>query len=104
MTDRRLSRRAVLEAGAALGLAGVLSGCLGETGGNAAQPTTTADTATGDGTTSDTGLPESVGTEFVAGGFAAPIDVEFGPGDSGRTFVADQVGVAYVVASGGVRD
>ncbi|WP_232702182.1 PQQ-dependent sugar dehydrogenase [Halobacterium wangiae] len=100
MTGRQLSRRALLQTGTALGVAGVLAGCLDDTGGNAAQPTTAEDGTTS-GTTS---LPDSVGTEFVAGGFAAPLGVEFAPGDTERTFVADQVGVVHVVESGGVRD
>lgn len=43
----------------------------------------------------------SVGLEMVAGGLAAPVDLEPAPDDSGRLFVVDQVGVISIVTADG---
>jgi glucose/arabinose dehydrogenase len=99
MTGRPLSRRDVLEAGASLGLVSLLGGCLGDGGDSGSQPTTDTDTTSG-----TSPLPDTIGTELVASGFAAPLGVEFAPGDTEHTFVADQVGVVHVVGPEGVRD
>ena len=97
----KLSRRAVLRGSASAGVLAALAGCLS---GNPNTATTTDDApanSTPAGTTVGT---SSVGTELLAGGFAAPLGVEFAPGDTEHTFVADQIGVVHVVGSDGVRD
>jgi len=108
----RPTRRAVLRAGVGLAVAGTTAGCLGGgDGGDDSTPTTadapntgTADGAAGTTATDATDTPSAVGTEFVAGGFANPLGVEFPPGDGRRPHVVDQAGLVSVVTADGVRE
>jgi len=88
----------VLRTGSALALA-ALAGC--------AATSTRTDTTTGErasATDTTSGEHAGVGTELVASGFAAPLGVEFAPGDTENAYVVDQTGVVRVAAPEGVRD
>jgi glucose/arabinose dehydrogenase len=110
--ERQQTRRAVLRAGAGLAATATLAGCAGGGGdaGDGNTTTTTSGETSDPETTGDTesapadSTPDAVGTEFVAGGFANPLGVEFPPGDSDDPHVVDQAGLVYVASSDGVRD
>jgi glucose/arabinose dehydrogenase len=105
--DRAPSRRALLAALSAGGLAG-LSGCQSLT----PSPDTEVPPSPGDATspTSGTGpaggdapLPDAVGLETLAAGLQAPVDVAVAP-DAGRRYVADQPGRIYLHDDEGLRE
>ncbi|MFB6072559.1 MAG: sorbosone dehydrogenase family protein [Halobacterium sp.] len=102
MTGER-RRRDLLRSGLALGVGSALAGCLGGDGATTTDGTTDRTTTTSGGEPT-TSAPGGVGTELVASGFAAPLGVEFAPGDTEHAYVVDQVGVVHVVGPDGVRD
>jgi glucose/arabinose dehydrogenase len=109
MTDNHRTRRDVLRTGLALGAGSALAGCLARDAGvgASAQPTQEGTTTQAGGTTTSgdsNGSPDQVGTEFVAGGFANPLGVEFPPGDTETVCVVDQTGVVYAVGPDGVYE
>jgi glucose/arabinose dehydrogenase len=106
-----LSRRRLLRVGAACSLP--LAGCASPGDGGDATPTDGTQTTDGTAgeTPTDTGgdtatldVPARVGVAQVAGGFVAPVSVEFPPGVSDAAYVADQVGRVHRVADGTVAD
>jgi len=64
--------------------------------------TTTSERA-GTSTVTEDRLPEAVGVEQIAGGFTAPVGVEFPPAND-VVLVADQVGTIHAVSDETVRD
>ncbi len=96
-------RRDVLRAATA-GAAGLLAGCTGGSG-DATPTDDDGGTSTDGGGTgpTPTGVPDGVGVETLADGFAAPVDVVFVPG-ADRRYVADQPGQVWVHGPDGLAD
>lgn len=113
MPSRR-TRRGFLATGL-VALASSVTGCLGDPTSGSSTSTDATSTQTSveangqEPSTSTTNtpsptatLPDAVGTELIAEGFTAPLDVEFV--ETGTVLVADQAGRVHHVTDGSLRD